>query len=42
MSDGEEVTKKITLTVKTPKDKQIVEVQENATISEVSIYISII
>ncbi|XP_050436751.1 ubiquilin-1 isoform X2 [Adelges cooleyi] len=35
MSDGEEVVvKKITVTVKTPKEKQTVEVQENATISE--------
>lgn len=39
MSDGEESVKKITVTVKTPKEKQTVEVQENATISEVSILI---
>lgn len=37
MSDSEESVKKITVTVKTPKEKQTVEVQENATISEVSI-----
>jgi len=38
MSDNEESAKKmITVTVKTPKEKQTVEVQENATISEVSI-----
>lgn len=34
MSDGEENVKKISVTVKTPKEKQTVEVQENATISE--------
>lgn len=38
MSDGEESVKKITVTVKTPKEKQTVEVVENATISEVSTY----
>lgn len=39
MSDGEESVKKITVTVKTPKEKQTVEVQENATINEVSAFI---
>lgn len=37
MSDGEVGAKKITVFVKTPKEKQSVEVEENATISEVSI-----
>jgi len=37
MSDSEETAKTITVTVKTPKEKQTVEVQENATISEVCI-----
>lgn len=36
MSDAEDNVKKITVTVKTPKEKQTVEVQENATINEVS------
>jgi hypothetical protein len=40
MSDTEENVKKITVTVKTPKGKQSVEVLENATISEVSIFIN--
>lgn len=39
MSDGEESVKKISVTVKTPKEKQTVEVVENATISEVSAYL---
>jgi len=39
MSDSEENAKTITVTVKTPKEKQTVEVQENATISEVCILI---
>lgn len=38
MSDSEE-NAKITVTVKTPKEKKTVEVQENATISEVSVFI---
>lgn len=38
MSDNEE-NAKITVTVKTPKEKKTVEVQENATISEVSVFI---
>lgn len=37
MSDAEDNVKKITVTVKTPKEKQTVEVQENATINEVRI-----
>lgn len=41
MSDTEENVKKITVTVKTPKGKQSVEVPENALISEVSISIHV-
>lgn len=38
MSEGEENSvKKITVTVKTPKEKQTVEIHENASISEVSL-----
>lgn len=38
MSDNEE-NSKISVTVKTPKEKKSVEVQKNATISEVSVFI---
>lgn len=34
--DHEEVKKKISVTIKTPKDKQVVEVDEDASIKEVS------
>lgn len=35
--DQEEVKKKISVTIKTPKDKQVVEVEEDASIKEVSL-----
>ncbi|PSN49001.1 Ubiquilin-1 [Blattella germanica] len=41
MAEGQEASKKINLTVKTPKEKQTIEVEENASIKDVCIYISI-
>jgi hypothetical protein len=37
MAEGQEPTKKINLTVKTPKEKQTIEVEENASIKDVCI-----
>jgi hypothetical protein len=37
MAEGQETSKKLNLTVKTPKEKQTVEVEENASIKDVCI-----
>jgi hypothetical protein len=37
MAEGQDSSKKINLTVKTPKEKQTVEVEENASIKDVCI-----
>jgi hypothetical protein len=39
MAEGQESSKKINLTVKTPKEKQTIEVEENASIKDVCISI---
>lgn len=36
MAEGQDTSKKINLTVKTPKEKQTIEVEENASIKDVS------
>lgn len=41
MAEGQEAAKKISVTVKTPKEKQIIECDENASITEVSKFIVI-
>lgn len=38
MAENQETSKKITVTVKTPKEKQTVEVDEDAEIKDVSIF----
>jgi hypothetical protein len=35
MAEGQDTSKKINLTVKTPKEKQTIEVEENASIKDV-------
>lgn len=35
MAEGQDSSKKINLTVKTPKEKQTIEVEENASIKDV-------
>lgn len=37
MAEGQENRKKITINVKTPKEKQSVEIEEDATIKDVSV-----
>jgi len=37
MAEGQDTSKKINLTVKTPKEKQTIEVEENASIKDVCI-----
>jgi hypothetical protein len=37
MAEGQDSAKKINLTVKTPKEKQTIEVEENASIKDVCI-----
>jgi hypothetical protein len=39
MAEGQDTAKKINLTVKTPKEKQTIEVEENASIKDVCISI---
>ena len=41
MAEGQEASKKINLTVKTPKEKQTIEVEENASIKDVRINVII-
>lgn len=42
MAEGQETTNKITIFVKTPKDKHSIEIEENATIKDVSYYLFIL
>lgn len=39
MAEGQEVSNKITITVKTPKSKETITIDENAEIKDVSIFI---
>lgn len=39
MAEGQEASNKITITVKTPKSKEIITIDENAEIKDVSIYL---
>lgn len=39
MAEGQDESKKICVSVKTPKEKQIIEISEDADIKEVSTYI---
>lgn len=38
MAEGQDISNKITITVKTPKSKETITVDENAEIKDVSIY----
>lgn len=41
MAEGQDSSKKINLTVKTPKEKQTIEVEENASIKDVCMRVCI-